>query len=133
MRDRRIVNALVDHLLSLHGKIEIVSGGCLKSADEFAEDAARTRGIHTTIFYPDLSSIAKFKAEPYFKRNYDIALESDVLYALVHRGRTGGTENTIKHALTLKKPVHLIDDHGNVYLSSDGDFPECDPVVRLLG
>jgi 3',5'-cyclic AMP phosphodiesterase CpdA len=133
MRDRRIVNALVDHLRQLHRDLTIVSGGCLGSADEFAEDAARTRGLHTTIFYPDHSAPKKFKAEPFFKRNREIAEESDVIYALVHATRTGGTENTIRHALDLKKPVYLVDGNGNVYLSNDGDFPKCDPVARLLG
>lgn len=72
----------------------IVSGGCPKGGDRFAEVIAKKYGIPILIFYPNWD---KYKKSAGFVRNRDIAKKSDVLIACVSRDRTGGTENTIGH------------------------------------
>lgn len=71
----------------------IVSGGCPKGGDRFAEVIARKFGIPILIFYPNWN---KFKKGAGLVRNTDIANTSDVLIACVAKDRTGGTEDTIK-------------------------------------
>jgi hypothetical protein len=71
----------------------IVSGGCSKGGDRFAEVIAKKFGIPILIFYPNWD---KYKKGAGFVRNRDIAIHSDVLIASVSMDRTGGTEDTIK-------------------------------------
>lgn len=80
----------------------IISGGCSRGADKFAEQIARRLDILITIHYPKIGE--KVKSYNYWKyvdacyaRNKLIAEESDKLIALVAVNRKGGTENTIKH------------------------------------
>ena len=77
----------------------IISGGCIKGADRFAEELARELGIPITIFHPKLPATRThiYWIEAYHKRNKQITLESDHLIALVAPGRRGGTENTIMY------------------------------------
>jgi hypothetical protein len=79
----------------------IVSGGCPKGGDRFAESIAKKYGIAILIFYPNWG---KYKKGAGFVRNVDIANNSDVLIACVAKDRTGGTEHTIKKFLA-KQPV----------------------------
>jgi hypothetical protein len=73
----------------------IVSGGCPKGGDRFAEVIAKKFGIPILIFYPN------WKSGPGagIVRNTDIAKNSDVLIACVADDRSGGTEDTIKKYL----------------------------------
>ncbi|KKM05100.1 hypothetical protein LCGC14_1757530 [marine sediment metagenome] len=71
----------------------IISGGCWRGADRFAEELARKHGIAITIFHPKDRS----KPKSYHERNYEIALHSSVLIALVSEERVGGTESTISY------------------------------------
>lgn len=79
----------------------IISGGCAKGADNFAEEFARELGISITIFYPGLREGRAYAQQEIVKamyaRNRRIAWESDYLIALVAPDRRGGTENTIKY------------------------------------
>jgi len=75
---------------------KIISGGCPKGADSFAENIAEVHHIPIKIFYADWKRLGK-KAG--FIRNTDIAEESNVLIACVASDRTGGTEDTIKKFL----------------------------------
>jgi hypothetical protein len=74
----------------------IVSGGCPKGGDRFAELIAKRRGLTITIHYPDWDGPAK------------IAEECDILIALPADDRTGGTEDTIRKAAKLKKKIVLV-------------------------
>ena len=79
----------------------IVSGGCPKGGDRFAEVIAKKYGIPILIFYPNWE---KYKRGAGLVRNSDIANNSDTLIGCVSKGRTGGTEDTIKKFLK-KQPV----------------------------
>jgi hypothetical protein len=136
LNDRRIVLRLVEWLLTTRKHVSLASGGCPQGADAFAEEAARVLqpNVDITVFNIDKTGVSTrwdFTKRAY-ERNRLIAQNSDELFALVAEDRTGGTENTIKHALEFKTPVYLITTSGAVYLSSDGSLPTCDPVVRLL-
>jgi hypothetical protein len=81
----------------------IVSGGCPKGADWFAEIVAEELGVRDEmiIFYPDLSLMDPDKPRRFEYgrvcklRNTSIARTSTILLALPHVDRTGGTEDTI--------------------------------------
>jgi hypothetical protein len=133
LRDQRQVMDLVGRLTADGGEHTLVSGGALRGADSFAEAAGRVHGVPMAIHRPNHSEGHRFPAEPYFLRNLRIAEDSDAIYAWIHEDRHGGTENTIRHALALGKPVHLVTDDGRVYLSQDGRIPDCQPLMRLRG
>lgn len=71
----------------------LVSGGCEKGGDRFAEIIAKAFGLTITIHYPDWRGLGKFAG---FQRNTDIANDADVLIAVVAADRRGGTEDTVK-------------------------------------
>jgi len=70
----------------------IVSGGCPKGGDRFAEDIAKKYNIEIIIYRPDWS-IGRHAG---FLRNTTIAENCDTLIACVMPYRAGGTEDTIK-------------------------------------
>jgi len=95
----------------------IVSGGCPKGGDKFAEIFAKEYEVPITIHYPDKSKLDKVKlaqnpkwayAEINFARNTLIARDSDILIAVVSEDRTGGSEDTIKKAITMDKEIVLV-------------------------
>lgn len=140
LTDRKIVLRLVDWLIdqeASRGRLVLVSGGCENGADSFAETAARINERQIVVFPIDkkgATSRWEFTERAY-ERNEKIARESEELFCLVSSDRTGGTENTISHAIKLGKRVFLVLENGDVYLSQDGQMPKtpCDPVARLLG
>ncbi len=71
----------------------IVSGGCPKGGDRFAEVIAKEMGLTITIHYPDWEKHGVFAG---LIRNNKIAEDSDVLVACVSKDRMGGTEDAIK-------------------------------------
>jgi len=77
----------------------IVSGGCPKGGDYFAEVIAREMKIPIKIHKADWS-LGKHAG---FLRNTDIANDSDILIAVVASDRLGGTEDTIKKYLKQNK------------------------------
>lgn len=79
----------------------LVSGGCSKGGDKFAEMLAKKMGLTITIHYPNWGQ-GRFAG---FARNTNIAEDADVLIAVVAEDRTGGTEDTVKKALKLGKQV----------------------------
>lgn len=83
----------------------VVSGGCWKGADRFAEMIADERRIPIMILNADWDKHGK-AAGPI--RNTDIAQWSSVLLAMVASDRTGGTEDTIRKTEKLCRPIHLL-------------------------
>lgn len=79
---------------------QIVSGGCPKGGDRFAEIIAKQYGIPILICYPNWN---KYKKGAGFVRNSNIANESDYLIACAATNRKGGTEDTIKKFEKLNK------------------------------
>lgn len=78
----------------------LVSGGCAKGADRFAEELAIELHLPIEIFRPKLlrPSSAPTRHDmirAFYARNKQIAEASDYLIALVAPDRKGGTENTI--------------------------------------
>lgn len=73
--------------------IRIISGGCPKGGDRFAEVIAAERDIPIMIHRANWKIYGRGAG---FIRNTDIAKESDVLIACVAEDRKGGTEDTIK-------------------------------------
>jgi len=121
----------------------IVSGGCAGCADEYAAKfAAAYKPPFTLVEFPinreglpwktDRRMAYREFTQRAYARNRLIAEKATELYCLVAPDRTGGTENTIKHALELRKPVHLVMPDGLVYLTLDGRTPQCEPERRLL-
>ena len=78
----------------------IVSGGCPKGGDRFAEILAKKYDVPITI-YP--ANWDKFGRGAGFIRNTSIARDSDILIACVASDRMGGTEDTIKKFLKMNK------------------------------
>ena len=74
----------------------IVSGGCPKGGDRFAQILAKKYGIPILIVYPDWDKYGKSAA---FKRNTPVAEMSDIMIACVAKDRKGRTEDTIKKFL----------------------------------
>ena len=78
----------------------IVSGGCQRGADHFAELVARDLGCTIIIHHANWKDYGKSAGHI---RNQKIAEDSDILIAMVSPDRTGGTESTIKKYLALGK------------------------------
>ena len=81
--------------------IIIVSGGCPKGGDRFAEIIADTIGAKKEIYYPDKSQLPANPqrwdfARINYARNTLVANGCDILIACVSEDRKGGTEDTIK-------------------------------------
>ena len=133
--DRRMVFALVRQMMAEHGEnLVLVSGAAKQGADSFAKEASVLYKVPIIEYPVDTTGIKgkwQFTQRAY-ERNRKIAEKAQELFCLVHLDRTGGTENTIKHALELKTKIFLVDMMGRVYLSEDGRLPTCDPVRRLL-
>jgi predicted Rossmann fold nucleotide-binding protein DprA/Smf involved in DNA uptake len=137
LRDIRICNAIVDRVISQHPGEDLTfcSGGA-EGPDTFGAQAASSRNISMIRLFliprdPPITSKWEFTQRA-FARNRLIVEASEEVYCLVHPSRTGGTENTIQHALDLQKKVFLVTETGEVYLSPDGKIPTCAPVVHLL-
>lgn len=71
----------------------ICSGLCPEGGDYFATLIAKKFNLKTLWFPADWEKYGKSAG---FIRNTDIARESHILIACVHKDRTGGTEDTIK-------------------------------------
>jgi hypothetical protein len=84
---------------------EIVSGGCPKGGDAFAEVIARDLQIPIKIYYAEWDKLGRCAG---FQRNGKIARDANVLIACVAPDRTGGTEDTIKKFLQIRPKGKLI-------------------------
>lgn len=77
----------------------IVSGGCPKGGDRFAEVIAKKFGVPILIFYPNWK---RYGGGAGIIRNTNIAKESDVIIACLAR-TPGGTDNTLEKFEVLKE------------------------------
>jgi predicted Rossmann fold nucleotide-binding protein DprA/Smf involved in DNA uptake len=102
LADYNAVRAKFDELYKPGDRL--VSGGCPKGADRFAEGIAKELGLTITIHYPDWSRGRNAGLE----RNATIVAWADVVIAAVAADRTGGTESTVRHAEAKRIPVHLV-------------------------
>ena len=85
---------------------EIVSGGCPRGGDRFAEIIAKKFQVPIKIYYAQWDKLGKGAG---FIRNTYIARDSDVLISLVAPDRKGGAEDTIKKYCKMnKKDSHII-------------------------
>lgn len=93
----------------------VVSGGC-NGVDTWAEQKAKEIGLEVDIYYPDINGTVDYyeACEKYYERNKHIVKNSDIICAFVAEDRTGGTENTIKHAKELDVPFIVIDPHQKI-------------------
>lgn len=82
----------------------LVSGGCEKGGDRFAEVLAKHFGLSLTIHYPKWDN----GLDAGFVRNTLIAEQCTVLIACVASDRTGGTEDTVKKAKAMGKKVYVV-------------------------
>jgi len=78
----------------------IVSGGCPKGGDRFAEIISTKYGIPIVIHEARWGLYGMYAG---FKRNTLIARDSDILIACISPDRKGGTEDTIRKYLGLGK------------------------------
>lgn len=84
---------------------EIVSGGCPRGGDRFAEKIAKDKQIPIKIYYAQWDKHGKAAG---FIRNSDIAKDANILIALVSGNRKGGTEDTIKKVEKMGKEIIII-------------------------
>ena len=80
--------------------VTLVSGGCPKGGDRFAEQLAKKYNLTIILHRAEWDKYGKGAG---FIRNTYIAEDSDVLIACVASDRKGGTEDTIKKYLKLGK------------------------------
>ena len=95
--DFLLTKAVFDQVVRQHEqldieKVVIVSGGCPKGGDRFAEKIAKDYGLIMLIHHANWSKYGKRAG---FVRNGDIAHDSDILIACVSQDRKGGTEDTV--------------------------------------
>lgn len=113
-QDKELVRQALRHLINKNPnvRLHLVSGGCPKGADRFAEELSEELKLGISIHYPDKAKLEANTSWAYAKiayaRNTLIAEECDMLLAVVADDRRGGTEDTIKKVDNLKKPVVLL-------------------------
>ena len=111
--DRDILFSFIKRAKELFPNISLISGGCNRGADKFAEYIATSLSIPIIIHLPDRT---KLPPNPQrwdftrinYARNILIAKDCDVLVALPASDRKGGTEHTIKETQRLNKKVILL-------------------------
>ena len=104
--DQETVRAIVAGLPS---DAVVVSGGAC-GVDAWAAAAARARGLQVVEHLPDMAgAVTRWeRTERFYARNAQIAEGCDRLVALVADDRKGGTEDTIRRARRLGRPVEVV-------------------------
>lgn len=107
-RVRTDEHAIREYVRALPANTVVVSGGA-DGPDTWAVDEARRCGLEVMVCLPDLGGVRSRgeAAQRYFERNERIVRECDRVVAFVAPARKGGTENTIRHARRLGRPVEL--------------------------
>jgi hypothetical protein len=111
--DKELIRKILLHRIAKGDSLHLVSGGCPKGADRFAEELAEELKLSISVHLPDESSLPSNPqyfdyVQMYFARNTLIAQECNILLALPADDRRGGTEDTIRKAQDLGKPVILV-------------------------
>jgi hypothetical protein len=106
--DKEIIRKILEDRIKKGNNLILISGGCPRGADRFAEELAVEFNLEIIIHPPNVSAnTQKWEyAQACFDRNTLIAQECDILLALP--GETGGTWDTIKKARSLNKPVVIL-------------------------
>ena len=86
----------------------IVSGGCPKGGDRFAEELAEKYDVVKVIWPAEWTKDGHFRRWAGFERNTIIAKNGDVVIACVASDRKGGTEDTIKKFLKFNPDGQVI-------------------------
>lgn len=86
----------------------LVSGGCKKGGDHFAEILSAKYQIPIVIWKAEWKKDGIFRRWAGFERNTIIAQNGDVVIACVAPDRTGGTEDTIKKFKKFKPDGEII-------------------------
>jgi hypothetical protein len=112
-QDKHIMRIALKTILDKCGvevPVTIVSGGCKKGGDRFAEELAKEFNIPIKIHYPEVKKNCSKKeyAISCWNRNTLIADDSDILISLVAKDRKGGTEDTIKKFLRVNSREKVI-------------------------
>ena len=89
----KALQSLLELKLQPNEEVILVSGGCPKGGDRFAEDLAKQLGYEMVIHPADWKRYGRGAG---FVRNTDIATGSDYLIACVAPDRKGGTEDTVR-------------------------------------
>lgn len=98
-----------DFVNSLVPEATVVSGGA-KGVDTYAEQCAKQRGLQVISLPPENADIALFGfREAAMRRNEEIVNQSDLVVAF-WRKNSGGTANTVCHAVTQHKRVMVVLD-----------------------
>jgi len=86
----------------------IITGGA-RGPDRWAEEAAQFQGLAVIIHRPDLTGIkTRWQAtERYYARNQRIVDDADRIVAFVAPDRRGGTEDSIRRAISAGRPVEV--------------------------
>ena len=84
---------------------EIVSGGCPKGGDRFAEIIAKNHQVPIKIYYAQWDKLGRGAG---FARNTNIAGDADIIIAVVAPDRKGGTEDTIKKTEKMGKNLIIL-------------------------
>ena len=86
----------------------IVSGGCPKGGDNFAEEISAACNVWMVIWEAEWNKDGQYRRWAGFERNTIIAQNGDAVIACVAEDRTGGTEDTIKKFKKFKPAGEVI-------------------------
>lgn len=112
-KDKAVIKKALLSQLDKGKKLHLVSGGCKKGADKFAEELAEELNLGISIHSVDFPGFSRYNvsrwqyAQKAYERNTLIAEECDILMA-VWDGISGGTADTIKKTEALSKPVIVL-------------------------
>jgi len=109
--DKQSVQDCISEYRDKYSDLRIISGGCPVGADNFAEEAAKYFGIPVLIMYPVRIPEPKSYSETVermYRRNRLIAREATIVMGWVSLDRKGGTEYTLKHAVSFEKETYAV-------------------------
>lgn len=102
--NKQLAKLIIDILIKKYSNITLVSGGCKEGADKICEDIFDEYGLPKIIHYADWKKYGKSAG---FKRNPLIINDSNIVIAFWD-GKSKGTKNSIDIALSLNKPIKII-------------------------